>query len=88
MNLKAFLFFSFLWCSLFSAELTVKTEQSWYGHVLDFAKVVFFLGSVSTVIFYMKNEKFKADVNRLLKEIGNKIANAESPLKNVSFDKK
>ena len=88
MKLKI-LFFLFSFIFLYGAsEVTVKTEVTWYDTVCSFIKIVGFFGGVSSVIFYLKNEKFKADVDRLFRELSEKIATAESPLKNASFKSK
>jgi hypothetical protein len=87
MKLKI-LFFLFSFIFLYGAsEVTVKTEVTWYDTACSFIKIVGFFGGVSSVIFYLKNEKFKADVDRLFRELGEKIAHAESPLNGITFNK-
>lgn len=87
MKLKILLFFSFMLLDGIS-EITVKTEHDWYDTVCSILKVVFCIGGISGLIFYSKNEKFRADIERLIEELDRKIAQAESPLKNISFNKK
>lgn len=83
------LFFLFTFLFLHgTSEVTVKTKVTWYDNFCSLIKIVGFFGGVSSVIFYIKNEKFKADIDRLLYELSEKIAKAESPLKDVSFEKK
>ena len=83
------LFFLFSFVFLYStSEVTVKTEVTWYDNFCSLLKIVGFFGGVSSVVFYLKNEKFKADVHRLFEELAEKIAKTESPLKNVSFKSK
>ncbi len=83
------LFFLFSFVFLYgTSEVTVKTEVTWYDNFCSLLKIVGLFGGISSVIFYVKNEKFKADIDRLLHELSEKIAAAESPLKKVSFKNK
>jgi hypothetical protein len=83
------LFFLFSFVFIYgTSEVTVKTEVTWYDNFCSLIKIVGFFGGVSSVIFYLKNEEFKADIDRLFRELSEKIAKAESPLKHVSFEKK
>lgn len=83
------LFFLFSFVFLYGAsEVTVKTEVTWYDTLCSVIKIVGFLGGLSSVVFYLKNEKFKADIDRLVRELSEKIAKAESPLKEITFNKK
>lgn len=80
------LFFLFSFVFLYStSEVTVKTEVTWYDNFCSLLKIVVSCAGVFSFAFYLKNEKFKADVHRLLEELSEKIAKTESPLKNVSF---